>query len=159
MDINQWFEVGDYTWFAWKNILYSSNDIKVKIWKYCSIANWVAFIAATDHNYKALTTSQKNIVVQKRETIWKNINIGNDVRIWKNAIILKWVNIGTWAVIWAGAIVTKDIPPYAIAVWNPAKVIKYRFNEKTIKILLESERRNWDPNKIKNNYNLEFIYQ
>ena len=79
------------------------------------------------------------------------------MRIWKNAIILKWVCIWTWAIIWAWSIVSKDIPPYAIAVWNPAKVIKYRFDDKTIKKLLESERWNRDVEKIKKNYNLEFI--
>ena len=70
---------------------------------------------------------------------------------------MKWVTIWTWAVVWAWAVVTKDIPPYAIAVWNPAKVIKYRFSEETIEKLLKSEWRNRDIEKIKKNYNLEFI--
>jgi serine acetyltransferase len=53
--------------------------------------------------------------------------------------------------------VTKDVPPYAIVVRNPAKVIKYRFDDITIKKLLTSEWRNRDKEKIKQNYNLEFI--
>lgn len=56
----------------------------------------------------------------------EDIAIGNDVWIAANVTILKGVRIGTGAVIGAGAVVTKDIPEYAIAVGNPARVVKYR---------------------------------
>lgn len=52
--------------------------------------------------------------------------IGDDVWIGANCTILGGVTIGNGAVIGAGAVVTKDIPPYTIAVGNPAKVIKER---------------------------------
>lgn len=52
------------------------------------------------------------------------------------------VKIGDGAVIGSGAIVTRDIPPYAIAVGVPAKVIKYRFPEETVNRLLKI--RWWD---------------
>lgn len=63
--------------------------------------------------------------------------IGNDVLIGANAIILAGLKIGDGAVIGAGSVVTKDVPPYAIVTGNPAKIIKYRFSEKTIKELLK----------------------
>lgn len=63
---------------------------------------------------------------------WSTVNnyviIGNDVWIGANAIVLPGVNIGDGAVIGGGSVVTKDIPANAIAVGNPAKVIKYRPN-------------------------------
>ena len=40
----------------------------------------------------------------------------------------------------AGAVVTKDIPPYAVAVGVPARVVKYRFDAETVKAL---EERQW----------------
>lgn len=52
--------------------------------------------------------------------------IGDHVWIGAKAIILPGVAIGEGAVVGAGAVVTKDIPPYSIAVGNPAKVIKER---------------------------------
>lgn len=54
------------------------------------------------------------------------VTIGDDVWIGARVIILPGVEIGNGAVIGAGAIVTKDLPCYAIACGNPAKVVKYR---------------------------------
>lgn len=72
----------------------------------------------------------------------KLIKIGNDVFIGMNVTILDGVTIGDGAVIGAGAVVTKDIPPYAVAVGCPIRVIKYRFSDEIIRSLLES--RWWD---------------
>jgi len=65
------------------------------------------------------------------------IIVEDDVRIWTWAKIMSWVHIGQWAVIAAWAVVTKDVPPYTIAWWVPARVIKYRFQEDKIKKLLQ----------------------
>lgn len=54
------------------------------------------------------------------------IIIEDDVWIGANATILKGIKIGKGAVIGAGSVVTKDVPEYAIAVGNPARVVKYR---------------------------------
>jgi len=71
---------------------------------------------------------------RKRQT--KTI-IGNDVWFGANSLVLKGVNIGDGAVVGAGAVVTKDIPPYAIVGGNPAKIIKMRFDEETVKKLMQ----------------------
>jgi phosphonate metabolism protein (transferase hexapeptide repeat family) len=57
------------------------------------------------------------------------VSIGHDVWIGHGAIVLPGRQIGTGAVIGAGAVVTKDIPDYAIAVGNPARVLRPRFPE------------------------------
>lgn len=68
------------------------------------------------------------------------LEIGNDVWIGANAVILPEVNkIGNGAVIGAGSVVNKDIPPYAIVLGNPARIIKYRFSEDIIKRLEEEK--------------------
>lgn len=56
----------------------------------------------------------------------KPVTIGNDVWIGARVIILPGVTVGDGAVLAAGAVVTKDVPPYAIAGGNPAKIIRMR---------------------------------
>lgn len=65
--------------------------------------------------------------------------IENDVWIGSNVVVLNGLHIGTGAIIGAGAVVTKDVPPYAIVVGNPARIIKYRFDKEMIKKLLKSK--------------------
>ena len=66
----------------------------------------------------------------------KHTEIGNDVWIGTNAVILAGVKIGNGAIIGAGAVVTKDVPDYAIVGGVPAKLIRYRFSNKIISDLL-----------------------
>ena len=72
------------------------------------------------------------------------IIVEDDVWIGMNAIILSGVKIGKGAVIGAGSVVSKDIPPYAIAVGNPCKVVKYRFSENIINKIKELKFDNID---------------
>ncbi len=84
------------------------------------------------------------------------VTIGNDVWIGANVVILPGVKIGDGAVLAAGAIVTKDVKPYQIVAGNPAKVIKMRFDDDTIKKLLNIEWWNWDHDEIERN--IELMY-
>ena len=68
--------------------------------------------------------------------------IGNDVWIGEDAVILPGVHIGDGAIIGKGAVVGSDIPPYCVAVGNPAKVVRKRFDEELIELL--EETRWWD---------------
>ena len=81
-----------------------------------------------------LSLCSKNKLEEAKRTI-----IGNDVFIGANVTVLDGVKIADGAVVGAGAVVVRDIPPYAIAVGVPAKVVKYRFDEQTIKVLLEKQ--------------------
>ncbi|HBF21745.1 MAG TPA: acetyltransferase [Cryomorphaceae bacterium] len=60
----------------------------------------------------------------------KQITIEDDCWIGANAVITAGTTIGKHSVVAAGAVVTKDIPPFSIAVGNPARVIKH-YNSET----------------------------
>ena len=84
----------------------------------------------------------------------KKISIGNDVWIGCNSVILRGVNIADGVVVGANTLVNRDVPPYAIVVGNPAKIVKYRFTGNVIQKLLDIKWWDWSIEKIKKNYHL-----
>jgi len=162
----------------------------INIWSYCLIAKEVELLCGNDHhlyhfsNYpfwyvwlsdghkisdassilKLNISSRKEIMPLEHKCKWPII-IDDDVRIWTWAKVMSWVHIWQWAVIAAWAVVTKDIPPYAIAWWVPAKVIKYRFSEDKIKKLLEINYSNIPiekfreiyPETIKEDFDIDYL--
>lgn len=138
--------------------------------RFCSLAGNIYFSMGGNHAMNSVTTSPldvggvvkdifgkvrpelkaiPNVRIQHRQIIF-----GHDVWIAQSATIMGGVKIGTGAVIGANAVVAKDIPPYAIAVGNPARVIKYRFDEETIRKLLAVKWWNWSLEKIADNFPL-----
>lgn len=76
-------------------------------------------------------------------------SLANDVWIGSDVIIPGGIHIGTGAILAAGAVVVKDVPPYAVVGGNPAKVIRYRFSDEQIEVLLASEWWDWPIEKIR----------
>lgn len=77
------------------------------------------------------------------------VTIGSDVWIGARAVILDGVSIGHGSIIATGAIVTKDVAPYSIVGGVPAKLIRYRHNEETIKELLHIKWWDWPEDKLR----------
>lgn len=74
--------------------------------------------------------------------------IENDVWIGDDCMVLQGVHIGQGAVVGANSVVTKNVPPYAIVVSSPARVIKYRFDEETVQQLLQSRWCDIHPERL-----------
>ncbi|AEE16254.1 CatB-related O-acetyltransferase [Treponema brennaborense] len=140
-DINR-VQVGRKTYGAINVTDFSPVDTKLIIGSYCSIAPGVQFLLGGEHNLDTISTYPFNVKLFgiPREAGSKgNIIIKDDVWIGQNAIICSGVHIGQGAVIAAGAVVTKDVEPYAIVAGNPAKLIRYRFNENLRKKLEQTD--------------------
>ena len=90
-----------------------------------------------------ITLSQQNKIEEREKII-----IGNDVWIGSNVTILDGVTIGDGAIIGTGAVVSKDIPPYAIAVGCPIRIIRYRFTPEKIDALLKIKWWDFDEKHL-----------
>jgi len=148
--------IGKYT-YGLPKIYRLEDSSQIQIGKFCSIANDVRIFLDGEHEtnnistypfgyFKGFTTKKRHITKSKGEVI-----IGNDVWIGYGVTILSGVKIGDGAILGACSLITKDVLPYTIVGGVPAKIIKKRFNDKTIKKLLEIKWWNWSDQKIQNN--------
>jgi acetyltransferase-like isoleucine patch superfamily enzyme len=83
-----------------------------------------ASVYIADFNHKYPLTIYKKSIAKKEGYERKAIKIGSGVWIGTHVVILPGVIIGNGAVVGAGAVVSKNVPPFSVAVGNPAKVIK-----------------------------------
>ena len=162
--------VGDYTYydsdeeptkFQEKNVLfhYEFFGDRLVIGKFCSIAKGVQFMmGAANHRMASFSTYPFNVMGGLwRETTMPHIDelpqkgdtiVGNDVWIGREAKILPGVKIGDGAIVAAYAVVAKDVPPYAVVAGNPARVVKMRFPEEVVELLLKLRWWDWPVEEI-----------
>jgi acetyltransferase-like isoleucine patch superfamily enzyme len=146
-------KVGKYSYVSYNSIIYHA-----EIGNYCSIGPNVV-IGFGDHPINMISTSpyiylneiiyERNVIEKRLGPHFKKVIIKNDVWIGANVYIRNGVRIGNGAVVGAGSVVTKDVPDYAVIAGVPAKIIKMRFNEKTIALLLRSKWWRLDSDMIK----------
>lgn len=75
--------------------------------------------------------------------------IGNDVWIGMSVNIMPGLVIGDGAIVGGHATVAKNVPPYAVVVGNPAKVVKYRFNREQREALLRIKWWEWEDKIVR----------
>jgi acetyltransferase-like isoleucine patch superfamily enzyme len=78
----------------------------------------------------------------------RKIEIGNDVWVGANAVVLDGVVVGTGAIVAAGAVVTRDVAPYTIVTGIPAQPRRMRFSAERVEILLRSRWWDWSAEKL-----------
>lgn len=132
---------------------------KLVIGKFGQIAHGVQIITSSaNHQMDGFSTYPFNAFGEPwsscYESKWPNKGdtmIGNDVWIGHQAAIMPAVSIGDGAIIGARSVVTKDVPSYSIVAGNPAKIIRFRFDDKTIASLLEIRWWDWPIELINRN--------
>ena len=144
--------VGDFTYFAdtdfEKHVTHHYDFIgdKLIIGKFCQIGAGVNFVMnGANHQMNAVTTFpfyifegwKQQVPPLNKMPLKGDTIIGNDVWIGQNVTILPGVHIGDGAIIGLNSVVGSDVAPYTIVAGNPAKVIRKRFDNQLIKLLLE----------------------
>ena len=117
----------------------------LKIGAFCSLGNKINIFLGGNHRTDWITTFPFGHVYQEElgnfdilghPSTKGDIVIGNDVWVGFGVSIFSGLKIGDGAVLSANACVVKDVPPYHIVAGNPAKIVKKRFDEDIIKLLL-----------------------
>ena len=165
-------EIGDYTYYSdnknspekfYDHIEhhYDFMGDKLIIGKFCAIAEGITFIMnGANHQMNGFTTYPFGIFGEGWEIVIPAIDqlpykgdtvVGNDVWIGQYATIMPGVKIGDGAIIAAHAVVTKSVEPYSIVGGNSAKLIKKRFPDEMIDLLLKLQWWNWEEKKIFDN--------
>lgn len=160
--------VGDYTYYDdpegperfESNVLYHYPFIgdKLMIGKFCAIAKDVKFIMnGANHKTSGFSTypfqifgnGWEKVMPQEGDLPFKgDTNIGHDVWIGYESTIMPGVRVGCGAIIASKSVVVNDVPAYSVVGGNPAKVIKYRYDEATITELLDIGWWHWSAEKI-----------
>jgi chloramphenicol O-acetyltransferase type B len=139
---------------------------KLIIGKFCSIASGVKFMMGGNHghNYNWIASYPLDEFDKEFDGYFNHIPkaykkkgdtiIGNDIWFGAESLVMPGITIGDGAVIAARAVVTKNIGPYEIWGGNPAKLIKTRFTDEEIDILLEIKWWDWDIKTLQENLDL-----
>jgi acetyltransferase-like isoleucine patch superfamily enzyme len=147
-------EIGEWT-YGTPLVLSWGEGARLKIGKYCSIADGVTILLGGEHRTDWVTTYPFSTVFTEASQIpghpktRGDVVIENDVWIGRDVFILSGVHIGNGAVIGAKSVVTKNVAPYSIVAGNPARAIRDRFTREQQEALLKIGWWNWDEAKVR----------
>lgn len=131
--ISERAHVGNWNYFGSYSMI-----LNAKIGNYCSIAPGV-MIGPADHSLDYLTTyNTLSSELVGHEMFGAPAVVGSDVWLASNVVVKQGVVIGNGVVVGANSFVNRDVPDYAIVGGTPARVIRQRFDDKTVSFLEES---------------------
>lgn len=145
--------IGDYSYTGQNTTI-----LNAKVGRFNSIS-WNVSIGGNTHDMNKVTT-HSFLVYPKwgmgGNSNWKSVyeecTLENDIWVAAGVNILRGVKVGSGAIIGAGTVVTKDVPPYAVVVGNPGKIIKMRCSDAIIEKMLELQWWNFPNDIIRNNF-------
>ncbi|MBO6754928.1 MAG: CatB-related O-acetyltransferase [Roseibium sp.] len=168
-------EVGDFTYyqddqhaadFETRNVRYHFDFIgdRLRIGRFCALATGTTFIMnGANHAMTGFSTYPFNIFHADWQegfdpsTISDHLRgdtvVGHDVWFGTNATILPGITIGSGAIIGSETVVGSNVPPYAVVVGNPGRVIRTRFKTDMVERLLTVAWWDWPVHKITRHLN------
>jgi acetyltransferase-like isoleucine patch superfamily enzyme len=158
-------EIGDHTYYMKGQVHFSAfiPGEKIRIGRYCSIAPEARFCVGGNHRTDTVSTYPFDNLWLARENptrtyeTTRDTEVGSDVWIGWGAHIGAGVKIGHGAVVASRAVVFTDVPPYAVVVGNPARVMRYRFSEPIVEALLRVAWWDWPSEVVRER--VEWFYR
>jgi len=161
--------VGDFTYydsptdpehFQDDNVLYhyEAQGDRLIIGKFCALAHGATFIMnGANHRMDGPSTYPFPIFGEAWGAHMDllsdlpsrgDTNVGNDVWLGRDALVMPGVTIGDGAIVASRAVITTDVPPYAVVAGNPARVVQERFNGEDVQRLLKAAWWDWPVETI-----------
>ena len=132
----------------------------IAIGKSCSLADDITFMIDLNHDYKSVVQGDPAFLagVEHIDKISRKgtVIIQNDVWVGHGATIMAGVTLHNGCVVAAQAVVTKDVPPYAIVGGNPARILRYRFDQEVIAGLQKIAWWDW-PEHLQRKCRMDFV--
>ncbi|OQP86222.1 acetyltransferase [Rhizobium rhizosphaerae] len=163
-------EIGDFSYYTHSGsveetagilapYLFESSREKLVIGRYVQIARGSYFISAdANHPMDGFTTYPFRIFTPETfgypNLPYRDTIVGHDVWICHNATIMSGVTIGHGAIVAAEAVVSRDVPPYAVVGGNPARLIRMRYPQEVIDLLLQVAWWDWPLDKLEANLSI-----
>lgn len=134
-------------------------DERIEVGAFCSFSANVRLFGGGEHKASVTTFPLRTLLVDPEggnvEATSKGpTRVGSDCLLGWGAMVLSGVTVGHGAIVGAGAVVASDVPPYAVAAGNPARVVRMRFEEQTVERLLAVAWWNWDDDTIRERVDL-----
>lgn len=151
------FDIGRYSW-GHLTVSYRTPGCTFSVGQFCSFAYGTRVILGGEHRADFVSTYRFPAYEpfqeafdpgRKAETVTGgDVEIGNDVWVGHDALILTGTTLGDGVIVGAGSVVRTKIPPYAIAMGNPARVAGFRFTPEQIEALLRIRWWDWDEERL-----------
>lgn len=147
--------MGRYSYGMPEVLRFPGEEARVVIGSFCSIADKVRIFVGGNHRTDWVSTFPFRIVFglpgqysDGCPSSKGDVVIGHDVWIGSGASLLSGVSVGNGAVVGASSVVACDVPPYAIVVGNPARVVRRRFSDEQVANLELIAWWNWPIERI-----------
>jgi acetyltransferase-like isoleucine patch superfamily enzyme len=148
--------IGEHSYGNPSVVAYPGDTGRVRIGRYCSIADGATLLIGGNHRLDWVSTyplrasfGLPGALEDGHPASKGEIEIGNDVWIGNEVMILSGVEVGNGAALAARAVITTDVRPYSLVAGNPAREVRRRFDDTTVDALLRIAWWEWPDELVR----------